>query len=50
MYSLRPSTTYYYKFGSDGDGEGGYSEQYSFVSPPVPGADVVTTVLAYGGQ
>lgn len=46
--SLAPATKYYYKFGSEG--EGGWSDEYMFMSPPIPGPDVTTKVLAYGGE
>lgn len=39
---------YYYTFGTEGSG--GYSEERSFVAPPVPGPKVTTKILAYGGE
>ena len=46
--SLIPGTKYYYMFGSE-EGEGGFSEERVFTAPPIPGPNVTTRILAYGG-
>ena len=47
LYRLKPGTRYYYIFGDD---DFGWSEEFSFMSAPVPGPGVTTRVLAFGGK
>ena len=44
--SLTPATKYYYQFGDDAYG---WSEEFTFKSAPVPGPNVTTRVLTFGG-
>ena len=46
LCSLQPATKYYYIFGD----VYGWSEEFTFKSPPQPGPDVTTRVLAFGGK
>lgn len=46
---LTPGTKYYYIFGCT-VGSGGFSGEQVFTSPPVPGPNVTTKILAYGGK
>lgn len=48
MHRLAPGAKYYYVFGST-EGDGGYSEERVFTAPPIPGPNVTTRILAYGG-
>ena len=32
------------------EGSGGWTDEQVFVAPPVPGPNVTTRVLAYGGE
>ncbi|KYQ90071.1 hypothetical protein DLAC_08655 [Tieghemostelium lacteum] len=45
MTGLSPLTKYYYYFGSDSDG---WSDVYSFISPPLSGEGSEAFVIAYG--
>lgn len=45
-YSLEPEKKYYYVFGDSY----GWSKEYSFKAPPIPGPDVTTRVIAFGGM
>ena len=45
-HSLQPSKKYYYVFGDSY----GWSEEYSFKAPPIPGPNVTTRVIAFGGM
>lgn len=49
MHRLSPGTRYYYQYGS-ADGPGGFSEEHMFVAPPIPGSNVTTKILAFGGE
>lgn len=49
MHRLSPGTKYYYQYGST-DGPGGFSEEHMFVAPPIPGSNVTTKILAFGGE
>ena len=37
MSGLAPSTRYYYVFGDGSNGAGGFSTEFSFTTPPLPG-------------
>lgn len=45
LQDLSPSTKYYYKCGSD---DGGFSEVFSFTTPPTPGPEVPFTFALIG--
>ncbi|GMH34491.1 hypothetical protein BSKO_02325 [Bryopsis sp. KO-2023] len=45
MTDLKPGKTYYYKYG---DEEFGFSEEFSFVTPPEAGAQDSITFIAFG--
>ena len=46
MYSLTAGAKYYYRFGDD---TFGWSDEFTFNAAPVPGPNVTTKVLAFGG-
>jgi len=46
MTNLEPARKYYYRFGNDDDSM--WSEEYSFVAPPVVAKDTATKVVAFG--
>ena len=46
-YSLTPSTRYYYQFGSN---TWGWSDEFSFKSPPVTSPDSSVRIITYGGK
>lgn len=45
--SLSPGQKYYYRFGDDAYG---WSDEFTFTSAPVPGPNVTTRVLTFGGS
>lgn len=47
VYSLAPGGKYYYRFG---DNAYGWSDEFTFNAAPVPGPNVTTKVLAFGGR
>jgi hypothetical protein len=44
LYPLKPSTTYYYVYGSDAEG---WSAENSFTSPQLPNPNAPISILAY---
>ena len=46
LCSLTPSSKYFYRFGDDAYG---WSNEFNFTSAPVPGPNVTTRVLTFGG-
>ena len=46
-HSLTPSTRYYYQFGSN---TWGWSDEFSFKSPPVTSPDSSVRIITYGGK
>jgi hypothetical protein len=44
---LTPGTKYYYQCGTT---DGGYSAEQTFTAPPTPGPNVITKILAFGGE